>query len=82
MPRQRIDRTRLLGGGFGQGVLEGRRPVQLGPRHDGPSSSYRPPAQMSVKGAPQLFECFLPGDDQDPADSCIGAFYDTCSGSE
>lgn len=36
--------------------------------------------------APSLFQCFVPGevapDGVDPRDSCIGAFYDQCSGSE
>jgi len=36
--------------------------------------------------APQLFECFVPGQiapvGLDPADDCTGAFYDLCSGSE
>ena len=39
-----------------------------------------------VVHAPELFQCFVPGaaapDGVDPTDSCIGAFYDFCSGSE
>jgi len=35
---------------------------------------------------PELFWCFLPGtvapEGFDPADSCVGAFYDLCTGSE
>lgn len=40
-------------------------------------------ADMLFTVAPELFECFVPGQvGPNPLESCVGSFYDLCSGSE